>query len=354
VKEALDRAAAKIGERFQNQPLVEAAIRSAIGEAYRGVTRHELAISHFQRSVALRRASLGPNHRETLSSQVRLATAYTDVQMTGEAIAILEGISDQVAGLLGPGDPDPIDYLKALAQAYRRHELCELAIDVMSALVEKRKLLSGPLHPATISAVHNLADCYLSAGRLTESIELHEQALALSTATNGPDHPETVYIMRTYSRALQGAWRLEEADRVLRCALEGSRKQAVRRDHEIALVQRILGLNLLLQERYVEAEPVAREALAILEKNNPEDWNRFHAMSLVGGALLGQQRYAESEPFLVRGYEGMKERAGSMDPGFKQWLTKAGQRLAHFYELTDQPEEAREMREPQLMDEGLE
>ena len=31
-------------------------------------------------------------------------------------------------------------------------------------------------------------------------------------------------------------------------------------------------------------------------------------MSLLGGALLGQGRYAEAEPLVVAGYEGMKAR----------------------------------------------
>jgi tetratricopeptide (TPR) repeat protein len=224
----------------------------------------------------------------------------------------------------------------------------------MNDLVEKRKLVSGPAHPATVGAIQILAACYLFAGRLTESIELHEQALALSTATNGPDHMATVFIMRTYARALQAAGRLEDADRVLRTALEHSRKRAKQRDHEIALVQKIRGLNLLLQERYAEAEPAAREALALMEKVNPDHWSRFHAMSMVGGALLGQQRYAESEPFLVRGYHGMKDRAASMYPGFRDWLTKAGERLVQFYELTDQPEKAHEIRVTQGHDVRLE
>src|SRR5436309_836134 len=33
---------------------------------------------------------------------------------------------------------------------------------------------------------------------------------------------------------------------------------------------------------------------------------RFNMMSPLGGALLGQGRYAEAEPLVVPGYEGMK------------------------------------------------
>src|SRR5262249_51158637 len=38
VHEALDRAASRIGERFLNQPLTEAAVRMAIGEAYNNLS----------------------------------------------------------------------------------------------------------------------------------------------------------------------------------------------------------------------------------------------------------------------------------------------------------------------------
>jgi hypothetical protein len=68
-------------------------------------------------------------------------------------------------------------------------------------------------------------------------------------------------------------------------------------------------------------------------------------MSLVGGALLGQRRYAEAEPFLVQGYEGIKQREALMNAGFQHWLTQAGERVVRFYEATNQPEKVREWRE---------
>jgi hypothetical protein len=47
---------------------------------------------------------------------------------------------------------------------------------------------------------------------------------------------------------------------------------------------------------------------------------------LLGGALLGQRRYAEAEPLLLQGYEGLKQRAATLPPqvrntGFTQALT---------------------------------
>ena len=58
VMEAIDRAAAKIGERFHDQPLVEAAIRTVIGNGYGRLARHQLAVEHLERAVTLRRDHL--------------------------------------------------------------------------------------------------------------------------------------------------------------------------------------------------------------------------------------------------------------------------------------------------------
>src|SRR5262249_58251735 len=64
-----------------------------------------------------------------------------------------------------------------------------------------------------------------------------------------------------------------------------------------------LGSNLLLQKRHAEAEPLLRESLAILQNKQGEDREAFYTQSLLGAALLGQQKYAGAEPLLVRGYQ---------------------------------------------------
>ena len=40
----------------------------------------------------------------------------------------------------------------------------------------------------------------------------------------------------------------------------------------------------------------------------PDTWTTFNTKSMLGGALLGQKKYAEAEPLLLKGYAGMKRR----------------------------------------------
>ena len=94
------------------------------------------------------------------------------------------------------------------------------------------------------------------------------------------------------------------ADVLARC-----RKTLPPGDVELAVSLAGLGLNLLKQAKWSEAESVIRESLAIRETKIPDSWLRCNAMSLLGGALLGQGRYADAEPLIAQGYEGMRARA---------------------------------------------
>jgi tRNA A-37 threonylcarbamoyl transferase component Bud32/tetratricopeptide (TPR) repeat protein len=111
---------------------------------------------------------------------------------------------------------------------------------------------------------------------------------------------------------------------------------------------------LLGSGKYSEAEPTARECLAIYEKSLPDDWRTFDAQSMLGGSLLGQKKYAEAEPLLLSGYEGLKHRedkivietlaarfwARSADE--KPWLQEPLRRLVRLYEETGRPDQAAE------------
>jgi hypothetical protein len=63
-------------------------------------------------------------------------------------------------------------------------------------------------------------------------------------------------------------------------------------------------------------------------------------MSLMGGSLLGQGRYAEAEPLVVPGYEGMKAREARIYVPEKFRLREAAERVIRLYEDLGKPEQA--------------
>jgi hypothetical protein len=113
VKEALDRAAARIGQRFQDQPLVEAAIQSAIGSGYLRLKEHDLAVPHLQRAFGLRKVHLGPDHSDTLRSMSDLANGYQWVRRHSEAIALRLQLLENRRASLGPDHRETLDCMGA-------------------------------------------------------------------------------------------------------------------------------------------------------------------------------------------------------------------------------------------------
>jgi hypothetical protein len=80
--------------------------------------------------------------------------------------------------------------------------------------------------------------------------------------------------------------------------------------------------------------------VTLREKGQPNHWTTFEAQSLLGGALVGQKKYAEAEPLLLKGYEGMKQQEKSIEPRDKRRLKEAVERLVRLYEETDKKDEA--------------
>jgi hypothetical protein len=75
-------------------------------------------------------------------------------------------------------------------------------------------------------------------------------------------------------------------------------------------------------------------------------WTTFNTQSLLGGALLGQKKYADAEPLLLKGYEGMKAREKSIPDGVRaERMTAALDALVKLYEATDKPDEVKKYRE---------
>ena len=73
-------------------------------------------------------------------------------------------------------------------------------------------------------------------------------------------------------------------------------------------------------------------------------------MNLLGGTLLGQKKYAEAEPLLLQGYEGLKHAEARMIGHERFHLTEAGDRVVRYYEETNEPEKARQWQEKLLKD----
>ena len=218
-----------------------------------------LAIRQYERALELRQAELGPDHPDTLTSRNNLAEAYHAAGRTAEAIALHEATLKLMESKLGPD------------------------------------------HPDTLTSRNNLAAAYRAAGRTAEAITLHEATLKLRESKLGPDHPDTLNSRNNLAWAYEVARPLGRgrgpAPRQRWPA--AARREPARQPPSGRRPRPRSAGTCCGNREWSEAEPLLRECLAIRAKAVPDDWRRFDAMSLLGGALLGQGTYAEAEPLVV-------------------------------------------------------
>ncbi|HEY7330010.1 MAG TPA: serine/threonine-protein kinase [Gemmataceae bacterium] len=345
VKEALRRAALKIGERFRDQPLAEAAIRKAIGESYRSMGEDGLAIAHLERAAELFEVSLGPDHRETLLAKRSLALGYQFVDRLPDAIVLLEHVLERFQATLGIDHNLTLYTLNCLGEACRKARKLEKARVLIGQALELKQAKFGPDNLQTIYSTHDLGLVYLDLHQWTQAIALLEEATRKHEIVSGLNHDNTRYSVENLAEAYEKAGRLEQANGLLRGFIQRLGEDNMRNLEQSIMLRVLLGRNLLEQEKPAEAESVLREALRICERQKKGGHPQLLAVDLLGEALVYQERFDEGEPLLHRGYEAMKQHK---DWQYTLWISQRFQtreRLVRLYERTKRAEKGRQWQE---------
>ena len=194
----------------------------------------------------------------------------------------------------------------------------------------------GAEHPVTLTTLGNLASAYQDAGKVHQAIALFEQAAA-GIEKRQFEHQHAGRLMCKAIAAFTAANQLDKAESWRRKWMAFVRQQDGAASPAYARELAALGLNLLQQQKWTDAEPILREAWDIRSKKEANDWRTFNTMSMLGGALLGQKHYAGAEPLLVKGYEGMSARASTIPREGATRILEALDRLIELATATNQP-----------------
>ncbi len=220
--------------------------------------------------------------------------------------------------------------------AYWRTKQLDKSVPLFEDVLKRREAKLGRQHPDTQLTVANLGINYKDAGRLKEAISLLEEA-----HQTGKSNANFRWVDRALIDAYTKAGENVKLAVLLREQLPELRNQLPKDSPQLAGLLAQIGLSLLQQKKWAEAEPLVRESLAIRGQKEPDDWRTFNTKSLLGGALLGQKKYAEAEPFLRKGYEGMKQREKTIPPPALVRIPEALDRLIDFYTATNKPDEVK-------------
>jgi eukaryotic-like serine/threonine-protein kinase len=306
----LDRASAKVGDRFKDKPRVEAAVRASIGAAYhslrnsaQGQLRQDLetaALMHQTRALELLEKALGKDHDETLSAVYGLGAFYVNWGQDAKAEPYFRRVFEGRQRAQGADDPGTLTAAHNLAFLYQRlGRTAEAEKTVREALERSRR--NPDAERARAALMNNLGYIYSTQNRFAEAEPLLRQALDDYRRIRGDKDSQTRMLVQSiglmYIRQGRGA----EAEPLLREAFAVVQSQWGEQELVTTTALTYVSHALLLQGKYADAEPLLRKCLSIGEAKTPNSWTTFHVRSLLGEALVGQRRYADAEPFLVQG-----------------------------------------------------
>lgn len=339
--------------------------------------------------VEARKRVLGAEHPDTLASMNNLAITYSGERKYAEAEKLDKEILETKLRVLGPEHVDTLMTMNNLGVVYRFEGKYALAETLDVQTLETRRRILGAEHPNTLQSMHNAgADAYMD-GKYAQAEELLSQTVEIRKRTIGAKHPKTllsmnmladVYTMESKfgqaealldetletSKSVLGAEHPTTigvlADKVFLDDREGNFKQGDATATQVLEIQRRnLGANSpsamsaamdvamerVMEKKFVEAEPPAREALGFFQKTQPEDSLRFIAESLVGASLAGQEKYTEAEPLLVEGNKGLASSEEALAVPYRGNVERAREWLVGMYVAWGKPEKAAEFRRKQ-------
>jgi serine/threonine protein kinase len=315
-----------------------------LADAYRQTGRLNDAIALFQDSLEMLRAKLGSDHLETLICMDNLGGALSDAGRIADAAPLFQEAFRGFKAKLGPDHPDTLISMDSVAGVNRDLGQFAEAITFFEEVLALRKAELGLDHAGTLTTMNNLAGVYRIVGRVAEAIHLFERTLALQKGKLGDDHPHTLITASNLATAYEDAGRLDDAITLHQQTLEHRRaKLGVDHPHSQVSMNALAGA-YLSSRRWAEAEVLLRACWDLREKRAHDNWWRFHTMSQLGWALAGQEKYAEAEPLLIQGYEGLKDREGKIPAPSRRNLDAAASRIVPFYDSWGKADQAAKWR----------
>ena len=307
---------------------------------YQAAGQLRLALPLLEETLQVRRATRGPLHPDTLTSMNFVGMAYLESGQSVRALTLLEQTLRDCKTVLGPTHPHTLSSGNNLAVVYKTTGKLDRALPLLEETLQTRTLTLGTTHPDTLTSMNNLAVTYQAVGRLDQALPLFAETLRLRKERLEPTHPHVLTSMNNLAGAYFNSGKHLEASQVYQELLEFQRRSLPATHPRLVGTLAQLGQSLVSAKKYMEAEPVLRECLSLREKLQPDAWNRFHIMTLLGGALLGQQKYAAAEPYLLQGYTGLRQRADKIPTSYRQRIPQTVEWLVQMYEVTGKSDEA--------------
>ncbi len=311
VRSALDRAAQNIEGKFKDQPEVEAAIRSTIGETYSDLGLYADSRKQLEKALELSRGSLGPDNLKTLQIMVSLGWLAQEQGHIEEAEKLQKQALDAGRRALGATNPTTLTALRRLGGVYLQESKYPQAEATLSEALQSLKRVDGSDNLDILSATNNLGAVYKQEGKFAQAEVMYRHGWDISKKLFGADSPKTLPIMGNLGVLLNHVGKKSEAEEIDRQTLEIARR-VLGPEHPYALMAMdILAIACAEQGKYAEAESLNNQEFEIKRRVlGPDHPETLRALGNLGEDYALAGNYPRAEEFLSQAVEAEKRTVG--------------------------------------------
>ena len=269
----------------------------------------------------------------------RLATAEAQAGHFEKGISQMSRFLTDWRKRFGETDARAVEIQEGFASILWKNRRFDDSVPWFADALKRRVATLGPDHPDTLQTKANLAVNVDDAGRNAEGIRLMEETL--KTARGHEDRWAKVsWVIPRLVDRYQKDNQFAKAEALIREDIEAIRAKSGPKSVETVSMLNRLGLALMQEGKWAEAEPAFRECLETSRHHQPDSWITFKIDSNLGVALMRQKRFEEAEPHLVSGYDGMRAREAKVEAPNQPLFVETAVRIVELYEAWGKPEKA--------------
>lgn len=316
---------------------VKSSIQDTIGNVYLALGKVDKAERHLDAAFRVRESRLGPDHPDTLQTQLDLATLYwryrKDYDRAEAMCRHVLSARERVFGLRHPKTAEAMNYLAVVLNDRGDFEAAEPLF--RQALAIREETL-GTRHEYVAASLNDLGRALRNRGRLEEAESLLRRGLQIVRGLREKDHPVVAITCTNLAGCLQQQGELDEAEQLYREALDAKRARMGADHPSLAFTHGGLARLLMQRGDAPAAEPHLRDALRIREAalKDPDNPLIIESRVALARCLRKQEKYPEAERLYVRVYQTLS----GLGPDRRDAAERISTELVELYAAWGKPE----------------
>jgi eukaryotic-like serine/threonine-protein kinase len=311
IREALDRSARNMDNKFKDDGELEARIRETVGTTYYGIGLYAESEKHLKRAAEILKREYTAGELDKDALVLSLAKALSKQGKFAEAEPLFVRATAARAKAFGP---DALATLRAIEnhatmrQAEGKPGEAEAMLRRVVATLERTH---GPDLPATLGVWMQVADCLRPQDRDAEAVPIYTRVIAGLEKQLGADHPTTLFAVNNLALVQENLGAYDRAEALFRRAIAGLERH-LGENHDEPLIARLnLASCLRNAGALSKAEPIAADVYARRVKHFGLKYpNTLYAANQYGIILNNLGRGDRAEPLFRQAVDGLREILG--------------------------------------------